>query len=633
MSNTPRTRLAPDKPTIKILLYTDDPQIAETHEFGQFLGLGSMKERLEAHKPAFADLDVRWISRNPDADHHAANKLNDILSREHYDEIWFFGMHQCNTNKFSLLERRGGAESELNEEEIAALTEWMRIGDDGCGGGGILMTGDHSNENPLYGLAATNGNHNDPAAGPEFLGIGRALGCHVPRAGALRKWEGSPTHRSDDSFSTISNGGFQMDRIPQQLELRPVDVKGDPDPDGQPHPLFFYREGRYIQFFPDHAHEGAVVTPDVEALLDREVWPCDASGRQILPHVVARGTDARRPNDPINIIATYNGDLAGVGRIVADSTFHHYMNLNLRGFPHPALTDSPSDQIGQFYANLAVWLAPKYKRQAMARLMFSELARYTPLQEAQEAAESTGAAARSLLAMASSCELHELTEVDTPVEMADLYGAREIQMPSRHGLSGSVLKSSHDAVRVAGSAMDPDFQLRSIIKAGLKERFQEQEGQVRNTLQTLSGLPIIGNGASVCDEANESWTIQTLSDPRPGRPQADNMYFFCLSIDEGIISGRVSDSDIGEYLSPVTGTLMPLEDSEGSFSMTLDFFRDAQRVTICGVRSLRSFRGTFTCAATAAEAASAGASYAYTYMDVAMTPGDGDTGSASGTQT
>ena len=39
MSNTPRERLAPDKPTIKILLYTDDPQITETNDFGQFLGL------------------------------------------------------------------------------------------------------------------------------------------------------------------------------------------------------------------------------------------------------------------------------------------------------------------------------------------------------------------------------------------------------------------------------------------------------------------------------------------------------------------------------------------------------------------------------------------------------------------
>ena len=601
MSNTPRERLAPDKPTIKILLYTDDPQITQTNDFGQFMGLGSMKERLEAHKPAFADLDIRWVSRNPDDDHPAAHKLNDILSREDFDEIWFFGMHQCNTNKLCLLERCGGPESELNEEEIAALNEWMRIHDDGRGGGGILMTGDHSNQNPLYGLAGTNGNHNDQAAGPEFLGIGRALGCHVPRAGALRKWEGSPTYRSDDSFSTIANGGFQMDCFPQQLKLRPVDVNGDPDPDGQPHPLFFYKEGTYIEFFPDHAHEGAVIVPDEAVLADYDVWPCDASGRQIRPQVVAHGTDARRPNDPVNIIATYNGDPAGVGRIVADSTFHHYMNLNLRCFPHPALAQSPSDQIGQFYANLAVWLAPKSKRQAMSRLMFWELARNTLLREEQESVESAGATARSVHARSTSpCEIHELLQVCTTTEVADLFGLREI------------------------SAMDPEgLDVRSVTEAGLSD--------------TRSGRPIRGNGASVCEDVNESWTVQTLSDPRADGTRADNMYFFCLSIDkEKKISGRVYDSDLGEYLSPVKGTVTPLEDPTGSSLMTLEFSRGAQAVTIRGVRELRRFQGTFKCAAAAAEAASAGASHTYTYthMDLAMmTPGDGDTGSASGTQT
>jgi hypothetical protein len=624
MSNT---QLAPEKPTIKILLYTDDPQIAPTNEFGQFFGLGSMIDRLKAHEPAFATLDIRWFSRNSNAYSHADNKLTDILSREDFDEIWFFGLHQSNTNQFSLLARRGGPESELNEEEVAALTEWMKIHDDGCGGGGILMTGDHANENPLNVPAGTNGNRKDPVASEEFLGLGRALGRNVPRAGALRKWEGPPTYHSDNSLSTIFNGGLQTDRVPQQLELRTVNAFGDPDPNGQPHPLFYYKEGTFIEVFPDHAHEGAVVLPDETALLDTNVWP-----GQIRPQVVALGRDARKP-DPLNIIATYNGDLAGVGRIVADSTWHHYMNLNLRNFPHPAPPDSPSDQIGQFYANLAVWLAPKCKREAMARLMFWELARYTLLLEEREDAESTGATANAVLATAvSPCEVNELIQVYTPKEVTDLYAEGKIELPSKEALIGWVLKSYHDVMRNAETSIDPEaLDVTNVINNGIRRAFREYRGQVRNTFYTLNSRSVLRSGPPTCDDPSESWTIQTLSDPRPGRTQADNLYDFCLSINGGIISGSVSDADTGDFLSTVTGTHTSLGDLDGSFSMVLNFSRGRQPITISGIRLLRNFLGRFT-RSVAAEAVPAGGSSRYTAA-LAPVAGDGDTGSASGTQT
>lgn len=624
------TKLAPEKPTIKILLYTDDPQIAPTNEFGQFFGLGSMIDRLKVHEPAFATLDIQWVSRNSNANSHADNKLTDILSREHFDEIWFFGMHQSNTSQFSLLARRGGPESELNEEEVAALTEWMRIRDDGCGGGGVLMTGDHANENPVSAPAGTNGSYKKPAASEEFLGLGRALGRNVPRAGALRKWEGPPTYHPDNSLSTISSGGLQTDRVPQQLELRTVNAFGDPDSNGQPHPLFFYKEGRFIEVFPDHAHEGAVVLPDEAALLDTDVWP-----GQIRPQIVALGRDARRPDDPVNIIATYNGDLAGVGRIVADSTWHHYMNLNLRNFPHPAPTDSPSDQIGQFYANLAVWLAPKYKRQAMARLMFWELARYTLVLEERQDAESTGATANSVLGTAvSPCEVNELIQVYTPKEVTDLYAEGKIDLPSKDALIGWVLKSYHDVMRNAETSIDPEaLDVTNVINNGIRSAFREYRGQVRNTFYTLNSRSVLRSGPPACDAPSESWTIQTLSDPWPGRAQADNLYDFCLSINGGIISGSVSDADTGNFLSTVTGTHTSLGDSEGSFRMVLEFSRGGRRITISGTRLLRNFLGRFQ-PSVVAEAASVGGSSIYPAPSApAPAGGDGDMGSASGTQT
>ena len=534
MSNTSHTPLAPDKPTIKILVYTDDPRINLTNDLSQFFGLGAMKERLLAHQSTFANFDVQLFS----ADNDAGNKLDYFLKGKDFDEIWFFGL-QSNANNFP---------------------EWRRIHDSGAG---IFMTGGPANEDPPYG--------------------------------------------AENSLSTISGGAFQTDRLPQQLQLRPVNVNGDPDPDGQPHPLFFYKEGRFIDVFPDHALEGAVAIPG-----------------NIRPQVVALSKDARKPGEPVNIIATYNGDLAGVGRIVTDSTRHHYMNLNLRGFPHP-------DQIGQFYANLAIWLAPKHKREEMAHLMFWELASY-PLLKKLKDAESIGAAAESVLAMTTSpCEVHELTQVSTPKEVADLYAAGEIELPSKEKLIGSVIQSYQDAMR-AGKAIDA-----TKINAGFKRAFKEHRAEIRKTSRTLSAGPLIGARIGACNEPSEKWTIETVENWRDDRPSVNNLYVFCLSIRGEEITGTVADVDSGELLSEyVTGKHISLGGSEPGFSMSLEFDTESQLVKIEGVRFRKNFLGKYNVSAAAAEAAATSTSSTFSSTFSAVVPpppGDGDMGSASGTQT
>lgn len=483
-------QLEAEKPTIKILLYTDNPEIAPTNDPGQLFGLGSMLDRLKAHAPTFANIEPKWVSRNSDDQHPADHKLDAILKNEDFDEIWFFGMHQSNTTEFSLNNRRGGPESELNQSEIETLKEWMRVREDGCGGGGVLISGDHSSETPTDLIIGTNSICADTSSGQNLLGLGRALGRCVPRAGSLRKWEGSPSYHPEDRVSTIFNFGFQLDDQPQQLTLRNVNADGDPDPTGQPHPLFFYKEGQFIQVFPDHAHEGAVITPPETVPLDPQVWPIGANGKQPRPHVVAFGRDAGR-GEPINVIATYNGDLAGVGRIVADSTWHHYMNLNLTSFPHPAPDGSVSDQIGKFYGNLAAWLAPQCKRQQMARAMLYQLALYTSLMEPELDAESTGASAHSVLTkVASPCEIHEFWHSYTPRPVLELYAAYEgvSPLPSRNLLLGSVLKTCHRAMfrRETTDAEAAAPNVATMIEVGFQNAFKQHVNQLKNTLDVLS---------------------------------------------------------------------------------------------------------------------------------------------------
>ena len=565
------------RPTIKILLYTDDPNVIS--QGTNLLGLSSMIDRLKAHPPAFADLSVKWVSRSSDSQHHADNKLNVVMAREieetnePFDEIWFFGLHQANTERFSLGVFRGGPESELDAQEVEALEKWMKI-ENGSGGGGVLMTGDHNNPAPPNLLQSTNGRVAQTVETPELLGLGRALGCWVPRAGALRKWEGPPSSQSDQNLSTLASTEFQTDRVPQGLIHERVNDAGEPDPQGQPHPLFFYQPRTFINVFPDHRHEGKLVIPD---LSNEDVWPTGPTG-QPKPCVVASGTDAR-DGKRINLVTAYDGDRAGVGRIVADSSWHHYVNMNLMGFPHPAPANSNSDKIGQFYGNLAVWLAPKHKRRQMAQAMYLELGDFTQLMEPQSESIQTGEVAYSLLERAASaCEVHELLRAFESEQPASSVEKPVKSVGAKKQALGALLGAYHrERVRAeratdAGELANPaDIFMRALRggQNGNGTSTGSGPGQTR-----VSGVPEM--------QGKREWTIDLVRESRLNQPAFRAILVFNLNAENGIITGTVSEGIEGTLLSTVTGTYQPLSGISYWF-MTLDFKWGDTDVMVSGV--------------------------------------------------
>jgi hypothetical protein len=98
-----------------------------------------------------------------------------------------------------------------------------------------------------------------------------------------------------------------------------------------------------------------------------EEWPGD-NGFRPLPEVVASGVD-KRSGRVQPIVSVYDGDEVGVGRIVADTSWHHYFNINLWGFDAEV-----TELLGDYYTNLAVWLAPRCKRIAMRDCLYWWLA-------------------------------------------------------------------------------------------------------------------------------------------------------------------------------------------------------------------------------------------------------------------
>ncbi|HSE16266.1 MAG TPA: hypothetical protein VLB46_04390 [Pyrinomonadaceae bacterium] len=620
------------KPTIKILLYTDDP--TGISDGKNLLGLSSMIQRLKAHAPVFADLSIKWVSRSSDQNHHADNKLNLVMCKEveetgePFDEIWFFGLHQANTENFSLGVFRGGPESELTADEVDELDKWMKV--EGGSGGGVLMTGDHNNPVPPNWLRNGNGHCTDTVEAPQFLGLGRAIGRCVPRAGELRKWDGSPSSRAVDCLNTVGAEGFQTDRVPQKLIHELVNADGEPDPKGQPHPLFLYRPGSFIDIFPDHRHEGALVIPD---LSNTAVWPVGANG-QPKPRVVAFGTD-RRTGKRIGLVTAYDGDPAGVGRIVADSSWHHYVNVNLKGFPHPAPPKSDSHKIGQFYGNLAIWLAPIHKRRQMAEAMYWELAQYTLLLEPHDNPTRTGEVAYSLLRRSTSaCEVHELLRAfgQQPFCAGDLANTEQETL-------GLVLDSYQKVMIRAERETVPAecFEFKNIVSQELTKAKAAVVGPDGGTTINVTNTPLKGRDKSstlTTTLETKEWTIELKRDSSQTDEPPFATLVFRLDTQNGVVTGEVWNGIESQFISTVTGTHEPVPGDE-HWLMRLEFVWGNVSVTLSGetveTPSTVLFNGRYT--ARALTAVASNGNTGPLKIPASMAPADGDTGTGTGQQT
>jgi hypothetical protein len=305
-----------------------------------------------------------------------------------YDEIWMFGYEGTNNNP----ENPGpppGNLAFISDDEIAAIARFMN------GGGGIFAAGDHE-------------------------GLGSLMGGKIPRIRSMRKWfsviDNDPTIPESaprnwpptgstraDTLQPFDDGTYnfdnQSDDIPQKLTF----------PGGTVHPILQGPNGP-ITLFPDHMHEGEVITPwsltdtltfSGQTFIEYPVG-CPSvyhpNGYQEVPTIIAQGwvipghptplegsscEQLNFTNDPVwttgktvNILCVYDGQNActtpqysspGVGRVVTDSSFHHYIDLNLigdpcgvgakqQGFRTPAGAEVLAD-LQAFYINTVVWLA------------------------------------------------------------------------------------------------------------------------------------------------------------------------------------------------------------------------------------------------------------------------------------
>jgi hypothetical protein len=321
----------------RILMYGDSGVALSG---GSFQGLTYVKTLLESHAYYYVKFAVDFCNRDgfdPSATVRPGqvSRLTDLDIMNKYDEIWFFGLNS-------------GAS--LNAAELTLIDQFMSAPKYG----GVLTTGDH-------------------------FTLGQGLSGQIKRVGQLRQYPAPPSSAPDYNTTMVARPGEtinypfdnQSDDIPQRIRYKrywagPLFRR--------PHPVLCGPDGP-IDVLPDHQHEGEALAPAVAGDAN---WPT-AGGHQEAPEVIAWGRikdpGATKAGQEIGVISAYNGHMSDVGRIVADSTWHHWFDINLIGLagsppPYTGFDDTVAGQaalkkIDAYFLNVGVWLAPPAVQSAM----------------------------------------------------------------------------------------------------------------------------------------------------------------------------------------------------------------------------------------------------------------------------
>lgn len=345
--------------TVKILIVTDSAGSFNLADFG----LAELLTVLAVPPGPYVTFQITKAHRGAFA--QGANITNfrfDKHDLSQYDEMWLFAVA-----------RGAGA---IGDAEVAAIATFMD------GGGGVFATGDH-----------------------EDLGVDMC--GRIPRVRSMRRWwwpspgpNGEPVAPPVGGFTrhdTTLQGAFaptefedQSDDVPQVIQPKMYSAWG-----GflhnvvYPHPLLCGPKG-VLRYLPDHPHEGVCEVPsDLTATLtfggsSFTEYPTRPDGSVVEPEVIATGHNGPGivskggvNSKTFGVIGAYDGHQASVGRVVVDSTWHHFFNINLIGDP---IAGEPAQRVGfgasatgiakyedikAYFRNIAVWLARPQRQWCM----------------------------------------------------------------------------------------------------------------------------------------------------------------------------------------------------------------------------------------------------------------------------
>jgi hypothetical protein len=451
------------------------------------------------------DLAQREFGNEDPVAHHDAEGYNlnyekfrfdmEDFNLDEYDQVWLFGLWvEDQTNA-------------LTAAEVAVLRAWMNKG------GGVFATGDHGTQ-------------------------GAALCKDVPRVRSMRLWTSAQNPPPGLGVGSERRRDTTQPATPEQARLVPIPSNNQTD--NVPQPIvyryetflrFEIDEGRHlkvstvhpllcgiggpIEVLPDHAHEG-----EVEDFVDFDFGIVDpemvdypsVDGLRERPKVVAMVRSGRPSNlngpwlyeggevdaGDFPAIGAYDGQRVGVGRVVVDSSFHHWLNLNLEGLDQAHL-----HQIQTYHLNVAMWLGKREHRlQAMRAAMLTSMLVYPGVVELHRRVDDfreVGRATGNILRLnVPDCEVEEFTMNPAEEEPPPLEEPIE-QMPDKclscppfeelaaYTLGGIVESLREVIVSYEGTGKFEDLdaiKIRNDVKAAITEGAAQGRRQFAADLRT-----------------------------------------------------------------------------------------------------------------------------------------------------
>ncbi len=309
----------------------------------------------------------------------------DHFKADMYHEVMLFGIAQSFFGRGQASNGQPYPTDRLADPELRVLTQHVN------NGRGLFATGDHGR-------------------------LGRFL-CHaVPRVRNMRLWDDTSADnaanevsmngpRRNDTNRIGSSPGSQFDDesddTPQVIQPQMYNRMNGIFRFRFPHPLLCGPNGP-IRVMPDHPHEGECVVPrstndtlNIGGTLGAEYPPATDGGPRPLPEIISRSTvlsgttsGTKLPTEAQSFggICAYDGHRAGIGRVVTDATWHHFVNVNLvgrtqlppdnpksQGFLFSAQGQAHLAEIRTYYRNLAVWMAPPERIRCMNSRLFWHL--------------------------------------------------------------------------------------------------------------------------------------------------------------------------------------------------------------------------------------------------------------------
>lgn len=400
---------------------------------------------------------------------NSVNNGTEVINK--YEQIWCFGFKPSNSGSADDAEIDLPFAIPATNAELENLDEWMTERK-----GGLFGTGDH-----------------------HFLGA--SMCRKIPRLGTMRRWtnaDGVPPQFTENRIDTLrppspvadyaAGGPLSLGNTPHQGDLTVQPIKWKrwrstywpfPFRRSRPHPILCHPKLGPIDVMPDHAHEGLCVpSPDLSApkQFNGELEYPDhiSGGSKPEPEIIAwgsnldsddwnfvKGPQPGRSSNPM--IAAYDGHQAGVGRVATDSTWHHWMDVNINALK--AEDNDDWKKISRYFINLAVWLNPPgYSTKCFYLSVVASHFQYVGFQEYHPQA-STVQLGRSLrdhlISLYGPCWVTDMIWL-IPIELK-LFKLKELRELSKR-FTGTKLNPEHFEELVLGHMVEATMTKSESIK-------------------------------------------------------------------------------------------------------------------------------------------------------------------------